>query len=112
MEGSTSYLYAHPRLHSRDGEAVREFLLGKHLEFEIIGRAASHAPVDTHINALYMPDGSYLSYVQYGAPSSTASCCASASRLNTAITRLQSALRRRPCGRSGEVTTALLPAQA
>jgi AraC-like DNA-binding protein len=62
-------LYAHPRLHSRDGETVREFLRGKHLEFEIIGRAA----LDTHINALYLPDGSYLSYVQYGAPVHTRS---------------------------------------
>jgi AraC-like DNA-binding protein len=62
-------LYAHPRLHSRDGEAVREFLRNKHLDFEIIGRSA----LDTHINALYMPDGSYLSYVQYGAPVHTQS---------------------------------------
>src|SRR5262245_48851368 len=66
-------LYSHPRLHSRDGEAVREFLRGKHLDFEIIGPGAAHAPVDTHINALYMPDGSYLSYVQYGAPARTKS---------------------------------------
>lgn len=66
-------LYAHPRLHSRDSEAVRDFLRGKQLDFEILGRGASRAPLDTHINALYMPDGSYLSYVQYGAPARTRS---------------------------------------
>ena len=64
-------LFAHPRLHSRDGEQVREFLRGKHVGFEVIGRDPARTPVDTHINALYMPDGSYLSYVQYGAPVQT-----------------------------------------
>lgn len=66
-------LYAHPRLHSRDSEAVRDFLRGKQLDFEVLGRGASRAPLDTHINALYMPDGSYLSYVQYGAAARTRS---------------------------------------
>jgi AraC-like DNA-binding protein len=71
-------LYAHPRLQSRDADTVREFLRGKHLDFEIIGRSAARAPVDTHINALDMPDGSYLSYVQYGAPVRTQSKVAAA----------------------------------
>jgi hypothetical protein len=66
-------LYAHPRLHSRDSEAVREFLRGNQLDFEVLGRGASGVLLDTHINALYMPDGSYLSYVQYGAAAQTRS---------------------------------------
>ena len=66
-------LYAHPRLHSRDSEAVRDFLRGKQLDFEVLGRGASRVPLDTHINALYMPDGSYLGYVQYGAAAQTRS---------------------------------------
>jgi AraC-like DNA-binding protein len=67
-----STLYAHPRLHSRDGEAVREFLRAKHLDFHVLGRGAAHAPVDARINALYLPDGAgYLSYVQYGASAQT-----------------------------------------
>jgi AraC-like DNA-binding protein len=76
VQGVVSYLYSHPKLHSRDGEAVREFLRGKQLDFEIIGPGAAHTPVDAHINALYMPDGSYLSYVQYGAPARTKSTAA------------------------------------
>jgi AraC-like DNA-binding protein len=67
MVSLASTLYAHPRLHSRDSEAVREFLRGKQIDFEILGRDPSRRPLDTRINALYMPDGSgYLSYVQYG----------------------------------------------
>jgi AraC-like DNA-binding protein len=61
-------LYAHPRLHSRDSEAVRDFLRAKQLDFEILGRGAARERVDTRINALYMPDGvGYLSYIHYGA---------------------------------------------
>jgi len=72
-------LNAHPRLRSSDGEAVREFLRGKNLQFEIVGRGGTRAPIDTRINALYMPDGSgYLSYVQYGASVETQSTAASA----------------------------------
>jgi len=68
MDRLAATLYAHPRLHSRDGDAVRDFLGHKQLEFEVMGRGAAQAPVDTRINALYMPDASgYLSYVQYGA---------------------------------------------
>jgi AraC-like DNA-binding protein len=72
-------LHAHPRLHSHDGEAVREFLRGKNLEFEIVGRHPARAALDARINALYMPDGSgYLSYVQYGASAETRSTQAGA----------------------------------
>jgi AraC-like DNA-binding protein len=61
-------LCAHPRLHSRDGDTVRNFLRNKQLDFQIIGRGASSQPLDTRINALYLPDGAgYLSYIQYGA---------------------------------------------
>jgi len=66
MDRLDATLYAHPRLHSRDGETVREFLRRKQLDFAIIGRGAARIPLDARINALYMPDGGYLSYVQYG----------------------------------------------
>jgi hypothetical protein len=95
-------LYAHPRLHSRDSEAVRDFLRGKQLDFEVLGRGASRAPLDTHINALYMPDGSYLSYVQYGAPAQTRSGPAAGD------CRLQFALQERARSRSASAATRVL----
>jgi AraC-like DNA-binding protein len=63
-------LYAHPLLRSRDGDEVRSFLRAKQHVFELEGGIA-RAPVNARINALYFPEGGYLSYVQYGAPATT-----------------------------------------
>jgi AraC-like DNA-binding protein len=63
-------LYAHPLLRSRDGDQVRSFLRAKQLDFELLGRAA-RTSLDARINALYFPEGGYLSYVQYGTAART-----------------------------------------